>query len=46
MSVQLIVYPQDFNGLNSLSGLGSECVVDGINFTTVGTSSSSTSVPY
>ena len=44
MNVQLIVYPQDFNGLNSLSGLGSECVVDGINFTTVGTSSSSTSV--
>jgi hypothetical protein len=43
MSVQLIVYPQDFNGLNSLSGVGPECVVDGINFTTVGTSSSSTS---
>ena len=40
MSVQLIVYPQDFNGLNPLNGTGPECVVDGINFTTLNGSAS------
>tara|TARA_R100000654_G_scaffold73789_1_gene107099 strand:- start:342 stop:3089 length:2748 start_codon:yes stop_codon:yes gene_type:complete len=39
MSIQLIVFPQSYNGLNSLSGLGTEFIVDGINFTTVNTSS-------
>ena len=37
MSVQLILYPQSFNGLNSLSGAGTEHVVDGINFNTITT---------
>jgi len=41
MSVQLILYPQSFNGLNSLSGAGTEQVVDGINFNTINTSASS-----
>jgi hypothetical protein len=40
MSVQLIVYPQDFNGLNPLNGTGPECVVDGWNFTTLNGSAS------
>ena len=44
MSVQLILYPQSFNGLNSLSGAGTEQVVDGINFNTINTSASSLSL--
>ena len=44
MSIQLILYPQSFNGLNSLSGLGTEQVVDGINFNTINTSASSLSL--
>jgi hypothetical protein len=44
MSVQLILYPQSYDGLNSLSGLGTEQVVDGINFNTINTSASSLSL--
>jgi len=44
MSVQLILYPQSYDGLNSLSGLGTEQVVDGINFNTLNTSSTSLSL--
>ena len=44
MSLQLIVFPQSYNGLNSFTGAGTECVVDGINFNTVDTSSSSQSL--
>ena len=39
MSIQLIVFPQSYNGLNSLSGIGTEFIVDGIDFLTVDTSS-------
>ena len=44
MSLQLIVYPQEFNGLNPMSGAGTQVLVDGINFTTVNTSSSTLNV--
>ena len=44
MSVQLILYPQSFNGLNSLSGAGTEHVVDGINFNTLNTSTTALSL--
>jgi hypothetical protein len=44
MSVQLIIYPQYFDGLNPLSGPGSEFMVDAINFVSVNTSSNTTSV--
>jgi hypothetical protein len=44
MSLQLIVYPQSYDGLSSFTGAGTECVVDGINFNTVNTSASVTSV--
>tara|TARA_R110000824_G_scaffold203080_3_gene387440 strand:- start:2363 stop:5065 length:2703 start_codon:yes stop_codon:yes gene_type:complete len=44
MSLQLIVFPQSYNGLNSLSGAGAEVVVDGINFNTLDLSTSSTSL--
>ena len=40
MSVQLIVYPQSFNGLNSISGFGNEQLVDGIDFNLINTSTS------
>ena len=43
MSLQLIVYPQFFDGANPLSSTATELVVDGINFTTVNTSSNTTS---
>ena len=39
MSIQLTVFPQSYNGLNSLSGIGTEFIVDGIDFLTVDTSS-------
>lgn len=44
MSLQLIVYPQEFNGLNPMSGAGTQVLVDGINYTTLNTSSSTTNV--
>jgi len=37
MSIQLIVYPQSYNGLNAISGAGTEQVIDGINFNTINT---------
>ena len=41
MSIQLIVYPQSFNGqYNSISTTSGEFVVDGTNFNSVNTSSS------
>ena len=40
MSVQLIVFPQSFNGLNSISGFGNEQLVDGINFQLIDTATS------
>ena len=41
MSVQLIVYPQSYDGqFNSTSSTANEFVVDGINFNTINTSSS------
>tara|TARA_R110002073_G_scaffold17176_5_gene65010 strand:- start:765 stop:3464 length:2700 start_codon:yes stop_codon:yes gene_type:complete len=45
MSIQLIVYPQSFNGLNAISGVGTEQVVDGINFNTFNTSAVTINVP-
>ena len=45
MSIQLIVYPQSYNGsFNSIVGATSEFVVDGINFATINTSTSSLSL--
>lgn len=44
MSIQLAVFPQSYNGLNSLSGAGSEAIVDGIDFNTLNTSPSATSL--
>jgi len=44
MSVQLIVYPQYFDGSTPLSSPSTELVVDGINFNNVNTSSSTQSV--
>ena len=41
MSVQLILYPQNYNGqFNAVSNVASEKLVDGINFTSINTSSS------
>ena len=44
MSVQLILYPQSYNGLNSLSGAGTEHIIDGINFNTINSSTTSLSL--
>jgi hypothetical protein len=44
MSLQLIVFPQSYNGMNSFTGAGTEHLVDGINFNTVNTSSSAQSL--
>ena len=44
MSVQLIVFPQYFDGTTPLSSPSNELVVDGINFNQVNTSSSTQSV--
>ena len=44
MSVQLIVFPQYFDGSTPLSSPSTELVVDGINFNQVNTSSSTQSV--
>ena len=44
MSVQLIVFPQYFDGSTPLSSPSTEFVVDGINFNQVNTSSSTQSV--
>jgi len=44
MSVQLILYPQSFNGLNSLSGAGTEHIIDGIDFNTITTAPFSASL--
>ena len=41
MSIQLIVYPQSFNGqYNSISTISGQFVVDGTNFNSINTSSS------
>ena len=40
MSVQLTVFPQSFNGLNSISGFGNEQLVDGIYFEFIDTATS------
>ena len=41
MSVQLILYPQSYNGqYNAISNVGNEKLVDGINFSTINTSAS------
>ena len=40
MSVQLIVYPQTYEGeYNSITSVPSQILVDGVNFTTVDTAS-------
>ena len=44
MSVQLIVFPQYFDGSTPLSSPSNELVVDGINFNQVNTSTSTQSV--
>jgi hypothetical protein len=44
MSVQLIIYPQFYDGLDPLSGQATEFIIDGQNFYTVNTSSSSLSL--
>ena len=44
MSVQLIVFPQYFDGTGPLSSVSSELVVDGIDFNTVNLSSSTQSI--
>jgi len=44
MSVQLIVFPQYFDGSTPLSSPSNELVVDGINFNQVNTSSSTQSI--
>ena len=40
MSIQLILYPQSFNGLNPISGNSTEFVVDGIDFNTLNATTS------
>ena len=41
MSVQLVLYPQNYNGLpNAISNVTDEAVVNGINFSTMNSSSS------
>tara|TARA_R100001443_G_C3359164_1_gene178677 strand:- start:502 stop:3282 length:2781 start_codon:yes stop_codon:yes gene_type:complete len=45
MSVQLIIYPQYYNGISPLSGLTLEFVADGQDFGTVSTSSSALNLP-
>ena len=40
MSLQLIIYPQQYNGVNPISGFGNQMVVDGIAFNTINSSSS------
>ena len=44
MSIQLILYPQYYDGLNPLSGLSTQFLVDGIDFGTINDSSSSQSL--
>ena len=44
MSIQLILFPQSYNGLNPISTLSTEFVVDGINFNTINTSPTSLSL--
>jgi len=44
MSLQLILYPQYYNGVNPYSSNPTEFIVDGIDFITVNTSSESTSL--
>ena len=38
MSVQLIVYPQNYQGFSNSNNPSTELIVDGINFTTVNAS--------
>ena len=45
MSVQLIVFPQYFDGDNPLIVSNSQFIVDGISFANVNTSNSQTNVP-
>tara|TARA_R100001594_G_scaffold31677_1_gene59049 strand:- start:3461 stop:6139 length:2679 start_codon:yes stop_codon:yes gene_type:complete len=46
MSIQLIVYPQSYDGFyNPIAGYTQEYIVDGINFTTINTSTSSLNLP-
>ena len=41
MSIQLIVYPQNYDGSpNAISGNTTEFVVDGINFSTINSTTS------
>ena len=41
MSVQLILYPQNYDGqFNSIASVSNEFVVDGLNFNTINTSGS------
>mgnify|MGYP003135762883 CR=1 FL=1 len=44
MSIQLIIYPQFYDGTNPISANFTQFVVDGINFNTINTSSSSLSL--
>jgi len=44
MSVQLIVFPQYFDGTGPLSSLSTQLVVDGIDFNYVNTSSSTLNI--
>ena len=50
MSVQLIVYPQSFNGVfNAISGSSTELIVNGINFAGIDNTSTYTTnsaTPY
>jgi len=44
MSIQLILYPQSYNGLNPITGSPNQFIVDGIDFNTINTSSASVSL--
>jgi hypothetical protein len=44
MSIQLILYPQSYNGLNPITGSPNQFLVDGIDFNTINTSSASVSL--
>ena len=44
MSIQLILYPQYFDGQNPLSSIANQYIVDGVGFATVNGSSSTLSV--
>ena len=46
MSIQLILYPQSYDGTNPITGTPDEFIVDGVYFTTINASSTSLSLAF